>query len=227
MKISTKSILIAIAVAGIVSSVFLASSSIAQDNVTTAVDAKIATIEKADLTAEEAKGLLFMREEEKLARDVYTAIYEKWGIRMFSNIAASEQTHMDALAKMIARYGLEDPVKEDTPGTFKDKTLKSLYNELVGKAEKSLGDALIVGVQIEELDIADLMKWIEATDNDDVKIVYQNLMKGSRNHLRSFYRQVERYGAVYISNYLNADLFGRIVTTPRERGAVLDPDYTF
>ncbi|MBN1571609.1 MAG: DUF2202 domain-containing protein [Deltaproteobacteria bacterium] len=227
MKGFTKPALIAAVIAGISCVVFFAPSLKAQDNVTTVVDAKIATIEITELTAEEAKGILFMREEEKLARDVYRAIYDKWGIRIFSSITASEQTHMDALEKIIKRYGLKDPVSDDVPGVFKNDMLADLYTELIDKAGKSLNDALIVGAQIEELDIADLKKWIEATDNDDVRILYQNLMKGSRNHLRSFNRQVERAGVKYTPAYLNADLFNRIVTSPRERGAILDPDYTF
>jgi len=227
MKGFNKSTLIAAVIAGVFCSLNLVVSSSAQDNVTTVVDAKIATIEITELTKNEAEGILFMREEEKLARDVYRAIYDKWGIRIFANIASSEQTHMDALAKIIVRYGLDDPISNDVPGVFKNDTLKSLYKELVEKAGKSLNDALIVGAQIEELDIADLIKWIEATDNDDVRIVYQNLMKGSRNHLRSFHRQIERNGVKYTPSYLEADLFNRIVASPRERGAILDPDYTY
>lgn len=228
MKKIIKPTKIATVIVGIACSVLLGVSSSAQDNATTVVDAKIATIEITELTAKEAKGILFMREEEKLARDVYRAIYDRWGLRIFSNIANSEQTHMDALAKMIARYGLDDPVSDDIPGAFRDETLQSLYKELIERAGKSLNDALIVGAQIEELDIADLKRWLDATDNDDVRIVYQNLMKGSRNHLRSFYRQIERSGIKYTPGYLSADLFNRIITSPRERGgAILDPDYTF
>ncbi|MDP2030099.1 MAG: DUF2202 domain-containing protein [Thiobacillus sp.] len=48
--------------------------------------------------------LLFMREEEKLARDVYLTLYETWGLAVFSNIASSEQSHMDALLKLLRTY---------------------------------------------------------------------------------------------------------------------------
>jgi hypothetical protein len=228
MKQSSKMILIAPIVVGIVCVVFFVVSSEAQDNSTTAVDAKIATIELTELTAKEVEGILFMRQEEKLARDVYRVIYDKWGLRIFNNISNSEQTHMDALARIIARYNLDDPISEDIPGTFLDDKLQLLYKELIERASKSLNEALIVGALIEELDIADLEHWLAATDNEDVRIVYQNLMKGSRNHLRSFYRQIDRSGVKYTPSYLSTDLFNRIVTSPKEKGgAILDPDFTF
>jgi hypothetical protein len=70
------------------------------------------------LDYEEEQSLLFMREEEKLARDVYLAFYEEWGKPVFSNIAESEQTHTDAVAEKIEKYGLPDPVVDDTAGLF-------------------------------------------------------------------------------------------------------------
>ncbi|NCB02187.1 MAG: DUF2202 domain-containing protein, partial [Spirochaetia bacterium] len=58
------------------------------------------------------EGILLMREEEKLARDVYLTLYEKWNLRTFSNIARAEQKHMDAVAYLLSTKGIEDPVKE-------------------------------------------------------------------------------------------------------------------
>ena len=49
------------------------------------------------LNQAELASLAFMREEEKLARDVYTNLYAKWGVSIFNNISKSEQTHMDAV----------------------------------------------------------------------------------------------------------------------------------
>ena len=47
----------------------------------------------ASLTESEIQDLVFIREEEKLARDVYDALRLRWGSRVFSNIESSEQTH--------------------------------------------------------------------------------------------------------------------------------------
>ena len=117
----------------------------------------INSAEQGDLSKEEIEGLLLMREEEKLARDVYTALYEKWNLRVFKSIGqGSEATHMDAMKRLLDRYNLEDPVGEDVPGVFQNEELQKAYNELVEKGSKSIGDALLVGAYIEDLDIYDL-----------------------------------------------------------------------
>ena len=192
------------------------------------LEAMFADIGTEELSDDEAAGILYMREEEKLARDVYDRLGELWGIPIFSNIARSEETHMDAMLVLIDRYGLSDPVGDDTPGTFEDPALQSLYDDLVETGSASLADAFRVGALIEELDIADLEERLAMTDNTDVRIVYQNLMKGSRNHLRSFYRQLDRSGVDYEPTYLPEDEYYRIIDSPRETGgAIDDPNYRF
>jgi hypothetical protein len=142
------------------------------------------------LSAEEATHLLYMREEEKLALDIYTALGSKWRMRIFSNIAASEQRHFDAIGTLIKRYGLADPA-QSSPGTFTNPNLQALYNDLLAKGSSSLLNALQVGVTIEETDISDLNSAIEITDNHDVLAVYENLLNGSSNHLSAFNSRIE------------------------------------
>ncbi len=64
----------------------------------------------AILSQEEIDDLVYLREEEKLARDVYLHLYNTWGQWIFENIAASEQQHMDAVKTLLDRYGIHDPV---------------------------------------------------------------------------------------------------------------------
>ncbi len=180
------------------------------------------------LDNDEKAGVLLMREEEKLARDVYNALYEKWNIPVFRNIARAEQTHMDAMGILIERYKLTDPVSRDVPGQFDNPELQKLYNSLTAEGFKSLKDALIVGATVEDLDISDLQKLIAKTDNDDIKVVYQNLEKGSRNHMRSFVYQLEREGASYSPQYISKSYYNKIITTDRETGRMIDnPDFKF
>lgn len=134
--------------------------------------------------------LLFMREEEKLARDVYIMMYEIWHSTVFSNIAVSEQRHMDALKNLIDKYGLEDSASSEI-GVFNDEKLKLLYSELIDKGKQSLLDAFEVGKMIEELDISDLEAAIAETNKVDLDTVYGNLLRGSENHLSAFNFQIE------------------------------------
>ena len=138
----------------------------------------------AVLTAEEADGLLFMREEEKLARDVYLAMWERWGLQEFENIAASEQQHMDAVLYLLGKYGLEDPALDR--GVFENQDLQQLYDDLLAQGEVSLVDAIKVGIIIEETDIADITDYLTQTDKKDITTVYNNLLDGSYNHLAAF-----------------------------------------
>ncbi len=177
-----------------------------------------------DLSEAEVDMLVKMRQEEKLARDVYITLYEKWGLRIFSNIAQSEQTHMDAIKVLLDKYGLKDPAANDVIGQFSDQAFVNLYTALVNQGSTSLVDALKVGATIEDLDIKDLEDEIAVSDNQDIKTVFQNLMKGSRNHLRSFYRLIVANGDTYTPQYITQEEFDAIVNSAMERGVVYDAE---
>jgi hypothetical protein len=171
------------------------------------------------LDYEEEQSLLFMREEEKLARDVYLTFYEAWEKPVFANIAESEQTHTDAVADKIEKYGLPDPVIDDSIGAFVNSFLLEKYYELVAKGQLSELDALMVGAFIEELDIIDLQESIEKTDEADIKELYSNLMRGSRNHLRAFVELIEEAtGEDYQAQLLDQDVVDAIADSPFETG---------
>jgi hypothetical protein len=145
------------------------------------------------LTATEIQWLVLMREEEKLARDVYTKLYQTWKLSVFSNIARSEQRHFDAVGVLIERYGVTDPALAEA-GKFSSPTLQALYDQLVAKGLVSAVAALQVGVAIEQQDIDDLEKAIAQTTAADVKRVYANLLAGSQNHLEAFQSHLEILG---------------------------------
>ncbi|HNR44473.1 MAG TPA: DUF2202 domain-containing protein [Methanofastidiosum sp.] len=169
------------------------------------------------LSDSEREDLLYMREEEKLARDVYIKLYEKWNVPIFNNISNSEQTHTDSINFLIARYGLNDPFVNEI-GKFTNMELQALYDSLMEKGNKSLEDALVVGATVEEVDIIDLKEAISNTDKADIKTVYENLMKGSRNHLRSFVSNMKSRGYSYTPQYLSQEEFNEIVNSQIERG---------
>lgn len=180
----------------------------------------------APLSAAETEGVLLMREEEKLARDLYSALYDIWGVPIFANIARSEQTHMDWMGLILERYSLADPLPAGD-GTYRNPDLQNIYDELLEKGSRSLADAFLVGAAVEELDIADLERLTRESDNDDLRIVYQNLNKGSRNHLRSFNAQLSRESEVYTPVHIDEALYRAIVRSGNERGTITDPLFTF
>lgn len=171
----------------------------------------VSDIALAQLDVTETDYLLLMREEEKLARDTYITLYDAWGLSTFNNISNSEQKHMDAVLTQLNRYGLEDPVVDDTVGAFTNQTLATYYDDLVNKGSASLMDALQVGAYIEELDIYDLWEAIETTDEATLVSTYENLLAGSRNHLRAFVNQITSRGADYEAQYLTQEQVEAIV----------------
>ncbi len=184
-----------------------------ETTVATASPTTSAATESGALTSEEAADLLHMREEEKLARDVYLALYDKWGQRVFKNIASAEQRHMDAVGTLIKEYGLQDPVKEtkDQPGVFTDPKLQELYEKLVKEGSESLKSALIVGATIEDLDIKDLNDALARTNKADIEAVYENLKSGSENHMRAFVRNLKQMGADYTPKYITPEEYNEIL----------------
>ncbi|MCC6762613.1 MAG: DUF2202 domain-containing protein [Chitinophagaceae bacterium] len=182
------------------------------------MNTQIMALPAEPLSAYEQASLLHMREEEKLARDVYQALYAKWGLQQFSNIAASEQRHMDAVLNLLNKYNLTDPAANKQPGEFADAGLQQLYNKLMADGMQSASAALTVGATIEDLDLFDLAEAIEKSDNQDIDMVYGNLAKGSRNHMRAFNRGLQSSGITYVPQYISQTVFDSIINSAQERG---------
>lgn len=187
-------------------------------NTNSNVASQINTYPKEPISADETKSLILMREEEKLAHDVYITLYNKWKINVFLNIAASEQTHTDAVLSLLNKYALTDPVGSNTVGVFKDNRLQILYNQLVATGNISVLAALKVGATVEDLDIYDLNTAALKVDNQDIKFVYTNLTKGSRNHIRSFYGQIIGSGGTYSAQFITQSELDTIINSPKETG---------
>lgn len=160
-----------------------------------------------ELSAAEAEALLYMREEEKLAHDVYVTLYERWGVRTFQNIASSEQSHTESVKALLDRYGQADPAAGQV-GVFTNPDLQALYDQLIARGSQSQTEALMVGAAIEEIDILDLEQRLSQTDNADIQQVFNNLLNGSKNHLRAFTSALQaQTGEAYQPQYLSAEAY--------------------
>ena len=180
------------------------------------IRADIAATERAPLTPDERDDLLLMREEEKIARDVYLRLYEQWGMRPFDNISGAEQAHMDAILALLEHHGLPDPARGLGVGQFRGAGLQELHDQLVRQGLASQADAVRVGLLIEELDIADLQNAARRTDKPEIRAVYAELERGSRNHLRAFDRWRRHLGIDYAPQHLAPAEFERIALSAHE-----------
>jgi hypothetical protein len=181
--------------------------------------AQLSAYPMSSLSTAEADSLAFMREEEQLAHDVYAASATRWGTPVFANISASEATHSAAVLALLERYGQADPLAGLAPGTFKSAAFQTLYNDLVAAGSVSLVEALKVGVRIEELDIRDILAQQAGIDNADILMVYDNLLRGSRNHLRAYMKVLQQQGGTYVPQYISQATFDAILSAPIETGS--------
>jgi hypothetical protein len=185
---------------------------------TPTVTSQIVDLPKETLSSDELNSLKMMREEEKLARDVYTTLFAKWGINVFINISSSEQQHTDAVLTLLNKYGLTDPVGNNAVGIFTNPDLQALYTQLVTQGNVSVLEAYKVGAKIEDLDIYDLKQALLKNDNQDIKFAYDLLSLGSRNHMRSFIGQILSLGGTYSAIFISQAEIDAIVASPRETG---------
>ncbi len=135
------------------------------------------------------KQLLYLIEEEKLAHDVYTVFYDKYGARVFGNILKSESTHQDRVLTLLDARNIADPRSSEI-GVFTNSDLQKFYDDLIAQGMQSETEAFRAGVIIEETDIADLTEQLSTTTEEDVVDASEDLRKGSENHLRALNRQL-------------------------------------
>jgi hypothetical protein len=169
-------------------------------------------------TAAEATDIAHMRQEEKLARDLYLRFADAWGTAPFAAIANAEQSHMDAMLRLLRKYRLADPVAGSPVGEFADTELQTLYTALLEKGFTGEVEALEVGGLVEETDLLDLGISIANTDKTDILAVYASLACGSRNHLRAFAASLRAFtGEAYAAQVMPQAAVDAIIAQPWER----------
>jgi hypothetical protein len=175
-------------------------------------------LKAGELDEPELEAILYLREGEKLARELFLILDEQWGESTFALAATAEDTHTEALKALIDRYELWDPMSVTSGGEYVNEELYELHHKLAGQGRDSLVEALKVGVEIEEISILDLREYVAETDDADVQMVYENLLRASRNHLRVFSARLQEEGETVDNSYLSQALFDEITGTPPEPG---------
>ncbi len=137
--------------------------------------------------ADVATALRFAREEERMARDLYATLADRYdGAAPFAMITRSEQRHFDAVGRLLDRYRIADPAQDAKAGSYADPTLQKLYDQWLEQGQTSRSAAYDVGVALEQRDIADLGRTLATVDQTDVREVFTSLLDASRHHLAAF-----------------------------------------
>ena len=158
-------------------------------NTNTDLTPKTNSAQKESVQKTQDEQLVYLIEEEKLAHDVYTYLYNIYGAKVFGNILKSEQTHQGKVLTLLESRNIADPRSSEL-GVFKDQNLLNLYNSLTSQGKISATEAYKVGVAIEELDIKDITNQLSTAIDQDVITTLNSLRDGSENHLRAFNRQL-------------------------------------
>lgn len=165
------------------------------------------------ITEQEKTDLMFLREEEKFAHDVYVYAYRKYNHMMFSHISSSELTHTNAVLGLLNTYGIADPAANNPEGVFTNKELQDLYNQFIVTVDSSLNHAIYIGATIEDMDLKDIQRLNANTTKADIQTVYTNLTCGSKNHIRSF---VSKLDSPYIAQFITQEELDIILAAGHE-----------
>ena len=138
------------------------------------------------LTTAQKAQMKYLAEEEKLARDVYTYLSGKVTTRKFSNIARSEQTHMNYMATLLTKYKQINPTTGKAPGVFVNKDIQALYDSLTSEGSAGILQAYAVGVKVEQVDIASIKELLLKPLPADVKAALDLMLAASNTHLEAF-----------------------------------------
>jgi hypothetical protein len=169
------------------------------------------------LSVEAMEGLIFLRNGERLARDVARALMDYYGSHPFFGQSEAERSHGEAIGQLMTRYALYDSVSTQLPGEFSDPYWQSEYDFYLSQAELGYIDALLVSVEIQEAALVDLRYWNSLSETDYVVVeVIRALLLATRNHLRLLNNELESVGYEYTPMYLSGAAYADIVYSPLE-----------
>jgi hypothetical protein len=127
-------------------------------------------LKDTDLTL--ADMLTYAMQDESAARAEYKAILAVYAsVRPFTNIIRAEESHIAALQPLFEAYGVAVPADESA----------SLVTTV-----PSLTEAYQTGVSAEVNNIAMYETFLDQTLPDNLRAVFESLMRASENHLRAF-----------------------------------------
>ncbi len=149
--------------------------------------------------------LLFIYEEEKMARDLYASFGEKWGWQTIGRVSMSESMHLNSVMNLLHTYGIPEPVLPT--GSYQSAAISELAKRLLNEGIASEDAALHSALYVEEYDIADLTKRMNDTADPSILSTYQYLLNGSNAHLRYFYSLLVENGGTYTPQVLSQQAF--------------------
>ena len=170
------------------------------------------TLPKQDLSQSEKQVLNNARQIEKLAHDVNFTLYSKWNIPAFLRKSSAAEMKTQCVKQLINKYDLQDPVNDNEIGKYADNNLVKIYNNFVEQGSKTLNDAFIVSAQLQDYLIYNLKQDSTKIDNDDIKLVINNLLNSAQRDLAMTVKRLEKFGITYTPKYISQQEFEQIMS---------------
>lgn len=179
-----------------------------------------AAVQVAPLSAAERAHLVRAREEQKMARDLYMAFAEAYpDARVFRSLEREEGYHMGRVYELLTTYEIPDPVGAHGPGYFEDQELQRLYTAALAEGRTSYAAALRATARVEELDLVDLARALDASTTPALDRVFEQLARGSRRHLRTAVQALAAAGETYAPQHLSREAFDAVLREEAPRGS--------
>ena len=170
----------------------------------------------ADLTADEIEFIYAVREDEKVARDLYFSFFGTFGLKPFENIGKAEDNHIKATEKLFDYYEIDYPALSEN-GKFENAIRQKLYDSLLLKGTPEL-EAFKVMALLEETNIAEYGEVLKTIVNPNIKIVIENLAKASVNHFKAAIRQITALGGTYAPSLMTQEQYRAVIAVGFEQG---------
>jgi len=174
------------------------------------VDLDRATKTNEPPTADEKASVLYAREQQKLARDLYQVLGAKWSAVILQSTAHAEQKHMDTVKSLIDGLKLTDPA-QPAAGQFTDPMFQKLYGQLLDRGSVSLVEALRAAAYMEEMEIRDTRGFVEDANRLDIIRGLGSITTGEPTHLRVFVAELKKQGVDYQPQLLSQSDYDRIM----------------
>ena len=170
----------------------------------------------ADLTADEIEFIYAVREDEKVARDLYFSFFGTFGLKPFENIGKAEDNHIKATEKLFDYYEIDYPALSEN-GKFENAIRQKLFDSLLLKGTPEL-EAFKVMAMLEESNIVEYGEVLKTIANPNIKIVIENLARASANHFKAAIRQITALGGTYTPAIMTQEQYEAVIATGFEQG---------
>jgi len=170
----------------------------------------------ADLTADEIEFIYAVREDEKVARDLYFSFFGTFGLKPFENIGKAEDNHIKATEKLFDYYEIDYPALSEN-GKFENAIRQKLFDSLLLKGTPEL-EAFKVMAMLEESNIVEYGEVLKTIANPNIKIVIENLARASANHFKAAIRQITALGGTYTPALMTQEQYRAVIAIGFEKG---------